>query len=58
VDIVFAKCKPPGSRRLSHKEFLEAINLLAEEAGWAFGTVGGWGVCVGGGMVGGWVGGR
>jgi hypothetical protein len=32
VDIVFTRCKPPGSRRLSFKEFLEAVASVAEEA--------------------------
>ncbi len=36
VDIVFTKSKPPGNRRLSFKEFLEAIAAVADEAGWAF----------------------
>eukprot|EP00877_Chromochloris_zofingiensis_P001130 jgi/Chrzof1/11017/Cz05g20160.t1 len=39
VDIVFTRSKPPGSRRLSFKEFLEAVTTVAEEAGCGFGQV-------------------
>lgn len=39
VDIVFTRCKPPGSRRLSFKEFLEAVASVAEEACCSFDDV-------------------
>ena len=39
MDIVFTRCKPAGSRRLSFKEFLDAITIVAEEAGWDFETI-------------------
>lgn len=36
---MFARCKPPGSRRLSYKEFLDAVASIADEAGCTFETV-------------------
>lgn len=36
MDIIFTRCKPAGSRRLTFKEFLEAFGMVCEEAGMDF----------------------
>jgi hypothetical protein len=39
VDIIFTRCQGPGHKRLAIKEFLQALAVLAEEAGRDFSCV-------------------
>eukprot|EP00775_Hariotina_reticulata_P010345 gene10345-10502_t len=39
VDIIYARCQPRGSCRLSFRDFLAAVAVLADEGGWMFSAV-------------------
>jgi hypothetical protein len=39
VDIIFARCQPRGSCRLSFRDFLAAVAVVADEGGWMFSGV-------------------
>lgn len=39
VDIIFTRCKSPGSRRLPFKTFLSALAAVADESGFSFAAI-------------------